>query len=156
VLPAASAVTTAIAAVNHGPIRVYWSIAAVGAIAGTATVNVLKERKARATRKNAKQLKAELAATLADIGLPLVTALGGVTSAQSLDDATATISVLIDRSVSLAQTQLGHQNSAQCRIRAAYYELDGKRLVRNKYHTWAGAKPPRIDLQPDEAITMMT
>jgi GAF domain-containing protein len=145
VLPIASAVTTAVAAVNHGSDRVYWSIGAVAAIAGTATINVLKERRAVVTRKNVEQIKTELAITLADIGLPLVTALGSVNSAQSLDDATASISVLIDSSVSLAQTQLGHQGDVPCRIRAAYYEFDGDKLTRNNYHTWAGAKPPRID-----------
>jgi hypothetical protein len=152
ILPIGSAVTTAIAAVNHGPVRVYWSIGAVAAIAASSALGAFKEHGAKSAYKSAEQKKSELATKLADIGFPLLTALGNVTSAATLDDATAAINVLIDRSVSLAQTQLGHQTTVSCQVRATYYEFDnGKnKLLRNKYHVCAGANLPRIEFVLDK------
>jgi hypothetical protein len=141
-----TAVATGIAAVNHGPHRVYWSMAAFAAIAGNAVLNAFKEHRTASTHRSTDEVKAELATTLADIGLPLVAALGNVTSARSVNDATAAIDVLIECSVSLAQTQLGRQGADKCRVRAAYYEFDSSnKLVRKNPHAYAGAKLPRAD-----------
>jgi hypothetical protein len=144
-LPIASAVTTAIAAVDHGPVRVYWSIGAIAAIGTGAALSVIKERRAKSAHRTADLTKSELASKLADIGFPLLTALGNVTSAKTTDEAMAAINVLIDRSVGLAQTQLGQQTGRACHIRATYYELTEAKdkLMRNKSHTCAGAKLPR-------------
>jgi hypothetical protein len=144
-LPITSAVTIAIAAVHHGPVRVYWSIATVAAIGASATLSVIKERRSKSVDKTTEQVKAELATKLADMGNALLTLLSDVTSTTKIDEATAAIKVLIDRSVSLAQNQLGNQTNIKCHVRAAYYQFDdgNKNLVRNNYHTSAGDKPPR-------------
>jgi hypothetical protein len=161
-LPIVSAVTTAVAAVNHGPVRVYWIMGSVGAIGAGSVLSVMKERRTKSAYKNAERTKAELATKLADIGFPLLIALGNVTSASTVNDVTAAIEVLIDRSVGLAQTQLGKQTDLDCRIRATYYELDQNRekLLRNKSHYCAGQKLPRPDFvkgrndHDDEAIKL--
>jgi hypothetical protein len=126
---------------------VYWSIGAVAAIATGSVLSVMKERRAKSAQKSADRTKSELATKLADIGFPLLTALGNVTSASTVDDATAAINVLIDRSVSLAQTQLGKQTGVECHIRATYYELSkgDDKLHRNKSHFCAGQKLPRLE-----------
>ena len=108
-------------------------------------MSVIKERRSKSVDKTTEQVKAELATNLADMGNALLTLLGDVTSATKLDEATAAIKVLIDRSVSLAQNQLGRQTDIPCRVRAAYYQFDdgNKNLARNNSHTCAGDKPPR-------------
>jgi hypothetical protein len=145
-LAVSSAVATGVAAVNHGPRRVYWSIVVVAAVAGTAAVNVIKEYRAASARTTVDEVKAELSTALANIALPLVTALGNVTFAESVDDAASALRVLVDRSVSLAQEQLGHQGSDKCQVRATFYEFDGPdKLVRREKRTSAGARLPRVD-----------
>lgn len=152
VLTIATAVATGIAAVNHGPHRVYWSMAAFAAVAGNAVLNAFKEHRAASTHRSVDEAKAEFATTLADIGLPLVAALGNVTSARSVNDAAAAIDVLIECSVSLAQTQVGRQGADKCRVRSAYYEFDGgNKLVRKNPHAYAGAKLPRSDFLADRS-----
>jgi hypothetical protein len=138
---------TAVAAVNHGPVRVYWSIGAFAAIGTASALSVMKERRSKAVYATAERTKSELASKLADIGLPLLTALGRVTSASTADEASAAIEVLIDRSVGLAQTQLGNQTDLDCQIRATYYELDKNRskLSRVSSHRCAGQKLPRLE-----------
>jgi GAF domain-containing protein len=121
-------------------------------------ISVLKERRAKSESESTHRVKAELAAkaeqvrielatNLADIGVPLITALGDVTSTTKLDEATTAITVLIDRSVGLGQTQLGRQTGTPSHIRATYYEFKGNndKLLRNKTHTCAGVKQPRIE-----------
>lgn len=144
-LPIASTVTAAIAAVHQGPVRVYWSIATVAAIGSSATLSTLKARRSKSVDETTELIKVEMATNLADIGFALLTLLGNVTSATKLDEATAAVKVLIERSVSLAQNQLGRQTGIQCRVRATYYEFDdgNKNLVRNKSHICAGDKLPR-------------
>jgi hypothetical protein len=146
-LPIASAIATAIAAVNHGPVRVYWVMGAVAAIGVSSTLSVIKERRTKSAYRNSEVTKSELATKLADIGYPLLTALGDVTCATKLDEAVAAINVLVDRSVSLTQTQLGQQSGIICHIRATYYEFNDAKnqLKRNKCHVWAGAKLPRME-----------
>ena len=146
VIPAPlTATTTAFAAVNHGPVRVYWSLGTIATLIGSGFTNVYKDRNASANRADALRTKTELATALNDTGQPLVSALGDVTSADQLEDAKAALRVLRDAIVRLARTELGRQTSRKCNVRSAYYALEGNKLERKSYHVWSGATTPRIN-----------
>jgi GAF domain len=141
VLPLIIAATTAIASYEHGPVRVYWSIATVATVLITGVVAYTKDRNTSTLRDEAIGLRTELATALNDTGRPLVAALGRVTSSSTPEISHAALEVLIDRAVSLAQTEIGSQ--ADCKTRAAFYGFEGDRLVRRSYAGWTGAHAPR-------------
>jgi GAF domain-containing protein len=140
-LPLITAIATAIAAVNHGPVRVYWSLGAFVAIAMNGLISYNKDRIVTTIRDVAVQLRTDLATALNDTGQPLVAALGNVTSAASLAESKSALAVLIDRAVSLAQTEIARSSSS--RTRAAFYCIEGERLERRVYHSWTGSDAPR-------------
>jgi hypothetical protein len=143
ILPLIIVLTTAIAAVNHGPVRVYWSLGTFVAIFLTGLVNYNRDRVATTAREEAIRSKTDLATVLNDAGQPLVVALGSVTATRSVEDARREVAVLVDRAVSLAQTALGRSSSS--RTRATFYRIEGNRLVRKSYHGWTGCEAPRRD-----------
>jgi hypothetical protein len=140
-LPLVIVVTTAIAAVKHGPTRVYWSLGTFVAVFVIGLISYNKDRTSAAIRDEAIQSRTELATALNDTAQPLVVALGNVTAADSVDEAKENVAVLIDRAVSLAQTELAR--SSDSRTRSALYCIEGNRLVRRVYHGWNGADAPR-------------
>ncbi len=134
-------VTGAIAAVNHGPIRVYWSLGSFVALFLNGLISYNKDRTGAAIRDAVIRIRTDLATALNDTGQPLVVALGNVTATDSIVDAQRELAVLIDKSVSLAQTELARSSSSK--TRAAFYCIEGDHLVRKTYRGWSGANAPR-------------
>jgi hypothetical protein len=140
-LPLLLAVFTAIAAVERGPIRVYWSLGAFVVVVLTGVINYSKDRTTAALREDALSLRIEQATVLNDTGKPLIVALGNVTAAATTTEARRQLAVLVDRTVSLAQTEIARFSNS--RTRAAFYCIKGKSLQRQAYHCWAGSDAPR-------------
>ena len=140
-LPLVVVVTTAVAAVEHDAVRVYWSLGTFLAVLATSVLSVNKDQSAVAARTEAIRARIELATALTTAGQPLVVALGNVTTTGSSQDAQATIGVLLDRAVSIAQSEIGRLSP--CKTRAAFYRFDGSKLVRMTYSGYAGANAPR-------------
>jgi GAF domain-containing protein len=67
--------------------------------------------------------------------------LGNVTASSTPESAKAALEVLIERTVSLAQTAIAGQST--CKKRATFYLFDGDRLVRRSQAAWTGAKASR-------------
>lgn len=147
ILPVIIVSTTAIASVKHGPVRVYWSLGVFAAVLLTGLANYNRDRTTAVVRDEAIRSKTDLATALNDTGQPLVVALGNVTATESTEDARREVAVLIDRAVSLAQTELSRSSAS--RTRSAFYCFDGKQLVRKSHHAWAGSEAPRRDFVPD-------
>jgi hypothetical protein len=135
-------VTVAIAAVKHGPVRVYWCLGSFLAILITSVITVNKELNATAARNEAIRARVALATALTSAGQPLVAALGDVTSATTLQDARANVLVLLNSAVSLAQTEVGRLSACR-KTRAAFYCFEGRNLVRKSYHGYAASDAPR-------------
>jgi putative methionine-R-sulfoxide reductase with GAF domain len=140
-LPLVIAITTAIAATKHGPVRVYWCLGAFLALLVNGVISYTKDRNTRAIRDDAIRARTDSATALNDTGQPLVVALGNVTSAKTPADARQAIAVLLDRAVSLARSEVGRLS--QCKTRAAFYSFEGDKLVRKIYYGWNGCTAPR-------------
>jgi hypothetical protein len=143
ILPLVAVTTTAIAAVKHGPVRVYWSLGTFFGVLVIGLISYNKDRTSAVIREDAIRSRTDLATALNDTGQPLVAALGNVTAADLPEDARREIAVLLDRAVSLAQTEMGSSSSS--RTRAAFYCIEGDRLVRKSFHGWAGSDAPRTE-----------
>lgn len=141
-LPVVIAVTGAIAAVKHGPVRGYCVVGSCLAILITSVITINKELNADAARNEAIRARVELATALTSAGQPLVAALGSVTSTARFEDARANILVLLNSAVSLAQTEIGRLSSCT-KTRAAFYCFEGHNLVRKAFHGYAGSDAPR-------------
>jgi hypothetical protein len=156
-LPVVVAVMAAIAAVKHGPIRVYWSMGSFLAILATSVITVNKELNANAARNEAIRARIALAIALTTAGQPLVAALGNVTSTDRFEDARAHLLVLLNSAVSLARTEIGRLSSCS-KTRAAFYCFEGDNLVRKAYNVYAASDAPRQEfmngrsLHDDEVI----
>ncbi|WP_143737327.1 GAF domain-containing protein [Microbispora sp. GKU 823] len=163
--PFAVAALSAIAAMNQGPVRVYWTLGSLGMIIANGVYNALQERAAATARDRAIEAYAELHTTLFDGGQPLVRALGDVAGAESRDKRNHAISILINRTVALAQTELGRRARSmgvKCNTRAAFYRLahespdgNGKpgqvKLVREYYEGRSRDTAPRNDFVKDRS-----
>lgn len=141
VLPLVIVTTTAIAAIKHGPVRVYWSLGTFFAVLAMGVINYNKDRVASTIRDEAIRARTDLATALNDTGQPLVVALGNVTASNTPEHAKRALAVLVDRAVSLAQTELGR--SSDSKTRSAFYRLENDRLVRDNFHGWTGSSAPR-------------
>lgn len=141
ILPVGMTTTTFIASLEHGPVKVYWFIGTAAAVLINGVVSYAKDRNAATVREQAIGLRTTLATGLNDTGQPLVTAVGRVTAAGKPEKARAAMEALIDRTVSLAQKEIGSQTN--CKTRATLYLFDGNKLVRNYYARWPGAYAPR-------------
>lgn len=156
-LPVVIAVTVAIAAVKHGPVRVYWSLGSFLAILTTGVITLNKELNADAARNEAIRARIALATALTSAGQPLVAALGNVTSTDRLEDARANLLVLLNSAVGLAQTEIGRLSSCS-KTRAAFYCFEGDNLVRRACRGYAASDVPRQEftsgrsLHDDEVI----
>lgn len=146
VIPVIIAVTTAIAGVNHGPVKVYWYLGTFVGLLINGLIAYNKDRTAIAIRNAAIRSETDLATALNDTGKPLVVALGNVTATERPEDAKRELAVLIDRAVSLAQTVLARTSYSQ--TRAAYYCIDGTSLDRRLWHGWTGSTAPRMTFMP--------
>lgn len=122
VLPVVSVVTAAVAAVNHGAVRVYWILGTVAVTAGTALYNALKERRGRRLQADAIEAKARLATALTSSGEPLIAALGRVSAADTPAKRDSAIDVLRSRIVDVARTQCG--TGTRTEIRSVFYAFD--------------------------------
>jgi hypothetical protein len=129
-LPVIAATAAAIAAANHGPVRVYWAMLAVVATLCTAALNVVKDRQAATLATHAASARLATASALNVAGAPLVTQLGNVISAKTPKDRQLALDVLISRVVDVAQHVSGQATSTQGNTRCTYYELAGDRLER--------------------------
>jgi transcriptional regulator with GAF, ATPase, and Fis domain len=145
--PIVASVTALVAGANHGPIRVYWSIGAVVATAGTAILNALKERQSRVSANASVTATTELARTINRAGEPLVTALGNVTAAKTASDRQAAFDALLHLVVEVAASRCGKDARVRCNVRSVYYGLTEDRLVRKWYAGRQGNKPPRREFQ---------
>jgi hypothetical protein len=143
ILPLGVSVFTAIAAVEHGPVRAYWCIAAFTCLALAGVINYAKDRSLTAVRNAAIQSNTDSATALNNTAGPIVAALGDVAATETVDDAKREIAVLLDRSVSLAQSEFGR--SSNSKTRAVFYTLDGTKLERRTYRGWTGCEAPRND-----------
>jgi putative methionine-R-sulfoxide reductase with GAF domain len=139
-LPVVTVITTAVAAVNSGHIRVYWSLGAVAATLGNGAWNMMKERNARAIEVQAVVAKSNLAMALFDGGQPLLVALTRVASADDVDTQKTALSVLTNRIVDLASSELGLQRKPPCKMRATFYRLRDDKLIREEWQA-AGGRP---------------
>jgi hypothetical protein len=129
----AGSTTTAVAAVNHGPVRVYWALGAVAATAGSAVFGVFKDRQASASASAAVTAKAQLATALNRAGEPLLTALGNVTAAKTPQDRRAAVDVLVARTIDIAHSQCGRDAGTKPNVRSVYYAVIEDRLERKGY-----------------------
>jgi hypothetical protein len=145
ILPVIVVVATAIAEANQGPVRVYWSLGTVAAVIASSILAVNKEQTAVAARAEAIRARIELATALNTAGQPLVVALGNVTTTETLQEAQAAVAVLLDRAVSIAQSEAGRMSP--CRTRAAFYSFEGENLVRKNYSGYSGANAPRREFR---------
>lgn len=147
--PVVASVTALVAGVNHGSVRVYWSIAAVAATAGTAIFNALKERQSRASVSAAATGRTELGRALAVAGEPLVTALGTLTAGRNSEDRRAALETLRHLTVQVAAARCGRDvpNKDRGQIRSSYYELNGDKLERRSFSGRRANRPPRKDFQ---------
>jgi len=148
-LPLIIVVFTAIASVKHGPVRVYWSLGAFVVVALTGVINYGKDRTGATLRDATLRLRVEYATVLNDTGQPLITALGNVAAAGTPTDAKRELAVLVDRAVSLAQTEIARSSSS--RTRAAFYCIKGAGLQRQVYHGWTGSDAPRREFVRDRS-----
>jgi len=146
VLPLSVAICSAIAAVEHSYARVYWSIGSIFSLFLIGLIGYSKDRAASAITNEYIRSKTNVATALNDAGKPLVVAVGDVTSANNLAQASANLMVLVDRAVSLAQVELAR--SSKSRTRAALYCLEGDRLKRKSYQSWIGVSAPRTEFVP--------
>jgi GAF domain-containing protein len=136
VFPVVAAITAAVAGVNHGHVRVYWTLGAVGATAGTAILSGLKERQAAISAHAAKtaiEIKKDLAMALARAGEPLVTALGNATAATSPDDRREALSGLMHLVVDVAASRCGRNGPVRGNVRSVLYLLSDTGLERKCY-----------------------
>jgi hypothetical protein len=141
ILPVVMTATTIMASLEHGPVRVYWSIGIAAAVLINGVISFAKDRNAVTVREQAIGLRTALATGLNDTGGPLIAAVGRVAAAGKPESARAAMEALADRAVSLAQKGLGSQ--AECKTRATLYLFEGSKLVRKYYACWSGAHAPR-------------
>jgi hypothetical protein len=152
VLPLTITGTALISAHEHGPVRVYWSIGTVVAVVLTGIISYTRERNTATLKAQAIELRADLATALNNTGVPLITALGKVAECNTPDTVKGALEVLIERSVSLAQTEIGRHEphdiggvQQPCKTRATFYLFDGQKLTRRNFAGWAGAQAPRLE-----------
>ena len=141
-LPVVTAACTAIASVNRGPVRVYWTLGAIAALIGTGFLAVSKERKTRDAQRQAVLAKADLAVALNSAGQPLIAALGDVASARDEPDRLSCIRVLWNVVLDIAQKQCGRQGEAKCDTRSSFYSFEGRSLTLTGTRGRLG-EPPR-------------
>lgn len=145
VLPIAIAATTAVGAISHGAIAVYWFLGtAVGLILnGLITYN--RDRASDSMRETAIRTAADLTAYLNDTWNALVTALGKVTVSEDPGGADRAFASLSDKAVDLAQSVLKATSASS--TRAAFYSLKGDSLKREYFIGWSDCPAPRPDFQ---------
>ncbi|RKR88434.1 GAF domain-containing protein [Micromonospora pisi] len=131
--PASAVVSTFLASLNHGPIRVYWGLGAIAATTGTAIFGVFKERQASAAGDAAARARAQLASGLNRAGAPLLNALGKVTTAKTEQELRAAVDVLTTRVVDIGHSQCGRHNQPRANLRCVYYTYNHDRLERVVY-----------------------
>jgi putative methionine-R-sulfoxide reductase with GAF domain len=115
-----------------------------------------KERSTRNANEQAVIAKSNLAMALFDGGQPLLAALGRVASAKGLEAHGKAISVLINRTVAMAQTELGLQVKPFCKTRATFYRLESGKLVRLECEAATGRPKASKELVDMEAIQLAT
>jgi len=147
VLPVIAAATAAVAGVSHGPVQVYWTLGAIGATAGNALFNALKERHTLAPTSIARTVwhaRTELALGFNRAGEPLVVALGNAVAAPSQDQRRAALSGLMHLVVDLAATRCARAAEPTGNARCVFYQLvDDSTLERKCYAGRQGNSKPR-------------
>lgn len=154
-LPVLTLASTAIAGISTGITSLYWYICAGVATLVAGFVGIRKERRARSAKVRAVLARQSLAITLVDGGRPLLAALNRVVAARDLTSQAEALSVLSDRVVGVAKSELGQQSQIPCNTRAAFYELIvdpvGTKLERRDHEQGNGQSLPR-DLTDARAI----
>jgi transcriptional regulator with GAF, ATPase, and Fis domain len=127
-LPIFAVVSTVLAVVDDGRVRVYWALVAGIATAGTAVLMVAKDRRARAAELAALTARTAVVDRVGAVGQPLLAALGDVALASDPHQRRAALDVLIAMVVDHAVSECGRGN-----VRSVYYELSGNRLERRRF-----------------------
>jgi putative methionine-R-sulfoxide reductase with GAF domain len=153
-LPVATAVSTAIAALNSGTTRAYISLAAIAATFGTALLGMMKDRKsARAAAGAQREIEEAIATsestkvretrTITQAVTAITVQLGIIAAAADAESRRAAVQVLISRVVDLAQSQCGRFSGVTCVTRSSLYRLspDRQKLERNNYEGRHGDAP---------------
>jgi hypothetical protein len=127
-LPIFAVVTAVLAAVRHGPVRVYWALAALVATLGTALFAIVRDRHAEAADSAALAARTAAVTHLSEVGQPLLAALGDVAGATDPYDRRAALDVLVAIVIDVAKSECGQGN-----VRSVYYQLSGDRLERRRF-----------------------
>lgn len=148
IFPVVAAVTANVAGVNHGSVRVYWTLGAIAATIGTAIFNGLKERQSGLSASAAVAgvaARTELGTAFARAGEPLITALGEVTAARSPEERRAKIEVLARLTVDIAAARCGREVADRGNVRSVFYQVSksGDTLERYCFAGRQGNKRPR-------------
>jgi putative methionine-R-sulfoxide reductase with GAF domain len=143
ILPALAVTTTFLAGANKGPVRIYWTLCAIGITFVQGFIHLRKEVVLRSAREEAIAARTNLAITVFDASQPVVAALQHIADADNPEDRRSAVDILIRCTVGLAHTQLGHQTGIRCSVRAAFYRLSGNRLIREYHQGRPGGRAPR-------------
>jgi hypothetical protein len=152
-LPVLTAVSTAVAAVNHGQVRGYVTLVAIGATLGTAYLGMRKDRRADAAALTASEVREIVSLAFARTGQPLVSLLAEIAAAPSVELRRPKVETLISRVLAIAQAECGRSVGQKCNVRTAYYQLstDRRRLRRYAYEGWRGDVPPREEFRVERS-----
>jgi putative methionine-R-sulfoxide reductase with GAF domain len=147
--PVLTAASTAVAAVNHGQVRGYVTLVAIGATLSTAYLGMRKDRRTDAAALTASEAREIVGKAFARSSQPLVTLLAEIAAASTVDQRRPKIETLISRVLSIAQAECGRSLGQKCNVRTAYYRLsaDRQRLSRHAYEGWRGDVPPREEFR---------
>lgn len=116
VLPVLAVTTTFLAGANKGPVRIYWTLCAIGVTFIQGSVHLRKEVVLRTAREEAIAARTNLAITVFDASQPVVATLQNIADADNPEDRRSSVDILIRCTVGLAHTQLGHQTGIRCSV----------------------------------------
>jgi GAF domain-containing protein len=131
-LPVGPVVTGAIAAVNHGAVRVYWILGTIAATLLVSAFGVYKSVRADAASERTVTDGIRLRTAVAEAGQAVVVNLGEVSSAKTVSEKESACFRLVQTVVKVAREQCG-SNPEKKSSRAVFYYRTADRLERRWY-----------------------
>ncbi|MCK2212377.1 GAF domain-containing protein [Actinomadura sp. ATCC 31491] len=150
-LTVVTAVCTAMATLSAIPIRVYWTLGIVAAIAANAFINLYKERAAEDAKRLAITAKASLVDVLLNQWQPVITAVQNVAAAESLTRKEQALSGLRQVTVGLASKIFSENSDKSFKTRATLYLFDNDQheLLRDSCQGRPSDGMPPSKISPD-------